>query len=467
MPEDLPLPATNLDDSRRELRSAVLHLALPALGEQVLNFCVGLFDTFLAGQVAVPGIEVGVSTSAVGLAMYLSWLGTLLFAMVGTGITVLVARSWGAGDRAAANRFANCGVTLAGVAGVVVFSLLYFLAPWYARVQDLKGESFQIVVNFLRADAVGELFYCFCLVGASALRGVGDMRSTMVILSVVNLLNMGASTLLVYGVGPIPSFGIYGIAYGTVFAKSAGGLIMLAILASGAKDLKLQRALLRPMLDDVRRILRIGIPAAMDGIAVWIGQSFFLMIVSRLGAEGEGQANLAAHIIGIQIEALTYLPATAWGYATATILGQSLGAGNVERARRVAHEAGRQCGWIALLATLFYLVGAQWIMQVMSTEPLVRQIGTPALRFMSWYQVLLVLAIIYTHALRGAGDTRSTMWINLVGIGLIRLPLAWLFGLKFGWGLMGAWGGMTLDVTCRAGILWWRYSRGEWVRLKV
>src|SRR5262245_13404509 len=120
------------DPSRHELRASVLTLALPALGEQLLNYCVSLWDTYLAGQISTGAHETGVYTTTVGIASYISWLATLIFALVGTGTTALVARSRGAGDFDQANRFANRSITLAGLLGVLVFVMLVSGAPVFA-----------------------------------------------------------------------------------------------------------------------------------------------------------------------------------------------------------------------------------------------------------------------------------------------------------------------------------------------
>src|SRR5215469_14410686 len=109
------LSAGNISGARGDVRRRVLALALPALGEQLLNFCVSLFDTYLAGHVTTGAHEVGAYTTTVGIASYISWLATLVFALVGTGTTALVARARGAGDFEQANRFANRSITLAGL----------------------------------------------------------------------------------------------------------------------------------------------------------------------------------------------------------------------------------------------------------------------------------------------------------------------------------------------------------------
>jgi putative MATE family efflux protein len=451
----------------RGLRRRVLTLAVPALGEQFLNFCVSLFDTYLAGQVSTGEHGVGVYTTTVGIAAYISWLATLIFSLVGTGTTALVARARGGGDFERANRFANRSLAVAGGLGLAVFLLLMVLAPLYAQMQQMHGEAYRVTVRFLRVDAVGEIFFCYCLIGSAALRGMGDMRSPMVILGVVNILNIIISSTLVFGLGPIEPWGIDGIVTGTVAARICGGLLMLGALARGVSGLRLKREYLVPQADDVRRILQIGAPAAVDGVLMWSGQWLFLMIISRLGDGAQEQAFTAAHMIGMEAEAFTYLPATAWGYAAATLVGQSLGAGNPLAARRLGNEAARQSMYVAVAGAIVYLLGAQWIYGVMTTEMAVRDIGVPALRFLSWYQIPLAVMIVYIHAIRGAGDTRAVMFMNVVGVIGIRLPVAYFLGITCSGGLIGAWSGMCADVVFRMTVATFYYRSGRWMHTAV
>lgn len=463
--EIVPAPGESPTPFDRELRRRVLTLALPALGEQLLNFCVGLFDVFLAGRVNHDG-EVGLTTTAVGFAAYQSWLATLLFALVGTGTTALVARSWGAGNREEANRFANASLLLAGVMGIFIYAFLYTCGPWFAELQQLTGASYDVAVHYLRMDARGELMYGFCLIGAAALRGAGDMRTPLSVLTVVNLLHLAVSCSLVFGVGPIEPWGLNGIVAGTVTARISGGLLMLAMFARGASGLRLQWQWLVPHASDAWRIVRIGAPHAVDGALTWTGQILFMKVIANLGA-ATNKAFVAAHIIGMEVEALTYLPATAWGYAAATLIGQSLGAGEIPKAMRYGHVAARQISLFAVIAACAYLIGAPLIYELMTTEADVRAIGTPALRFLSWYQVPLAVLIVYIYSLRGSGDTRSPLFINLLGIFGVRLPLGYLFGIVLDGGLIGAWTGMCLDVVVRAGLSAFLYVRGKWAETRV
>lgn len=450
-----------------DLRRRVLTLALPAIGEQLLNYCVSLFDTWLAGHVSNPEGEVGVYTSTVGIASYISWLATLLFLLVGSGTTALVARSKGAGDHDQADRFTAQSMSLAAAMGLIVFSLLTLLAPVFADLQKMTDESHRVLVHYLRTDAWGQIFFGYCLIGASALRGAGDMRSSMLILGAVNVVNILVASTLTFGLGPIAPWGIDGIVAGTVTARIFGGLLMLLILSRGVTHLRLRSSYMPPHPYEIRRILRIGYPAALDGILMWTGQWLFLMIISRLGDESAGKAFTAAHMIGMEAEALTYLPATAWGYAAASLVGNSLGAGDPVLAKRFGNEAARQSVLVALLGAAVYLFAAQVIYGLMTAETAVRAIGIPALRFLSWYQIPLAVMIVYIHAIRGSGDTRSILFLNLAGLFVVRLPVAYLMGLVFNLGLIGAWSGMCADVVVRMAIVTAYFASSRWAKTVV
>lgn len=453
--ETVPTPSLA---NRGSVRHALFMLSMPVLGEQLLNTAVGLVDVYLAGGISVH------ATSAIGLAAYVSWLMSMLFMLAGIGATALIARMTGAGKTEEANHFANQAIGLAVGMGVAGCALIYLLAPTLADLQEMTGESYRVVVRYLRFDGIGHLFTSISLVGAASLRGVADMRTPLKILAVVNVTNILASYAFVYGFGFFPAIGIDGIVAGTVIGRFIGGVLTIWILMRGRSGLQIQTAWMRPKWSSIQRILRIGGPAALDGIIMWSGHFMFLMIVGHLDPPSLHNAYYAAHIIGIRIEALTYLPAVAFGAATATMVGQALGAGDAERAKRAGHEAVFQCGLLGLALSGFYYFYADDIFRWMQkTDDLVRIVGTPALQMAAFFQVFLTTAIIYINALRGAGDTRFPLLITLASVYMLRLPAGYFFGIHLELGLMGAWIGMCGDMILRGLLATVRFTRGRWV----
>ena len=454
------------------LRSTMLRLAWPVFVEQLLYFLVGLTDMFLAGFLSKE------ATTAVGLAAYVGWLASNMFSLVSTGTVAVVARHWGAGELESANRAANRALAIGAVVGLAVYALIWFAAPSYARLMKLEGPTAEIVVRFLRIDGAGYLFSCLTVAGAAALRGSGQMRVPMMILGFVNVLNVIITTVL-SGVGPaewlslserlgIAPLGLDGIAYGTFIARAVGGLLTLGVLSGGLFGLRLIPREVSLRGEPARRILRIGLPAGLDGLLRWSGHLGFLMIVARLSDnESQRTAIMAAHLIGMQVEAVTYLPACAWGMAAATLVGQSLGAKQPERARAGGHEAAWQCSLLALALTVLFFVTAQPIYELMHKDAAVREVGVSAFQFNALFQVPLVVAIVYTFALQGAGETRQPMLISLLGVFGVRLTLAYLCGIVLNGGLIGAWIGMCCDNTVRAILVALLFYRGRWMVKKL
>jgi len=443
------------------IRTTLLVLALPVLGEQLLNSFVAVCDIYLAGRLSKE------ATAAVGLASYVAWFGSMLFALVGTGTTALVARCAGARQHAEANRFTNQSITLSILCGVTVSAALFLLAPAFARLQGMTGQTYAMAVQYLRIDAMALPMMSIALVGAAALRGAGDTRTPMLVLAVVNILNVIVSVALVYGIGPIPRLGFTGIVLGTAAGRVVGGTLMLVVLSIGRSGLRLRRSALGLQREPVRRVLRIGGPAASDGALMWTGHFVFLMIVGRL-ATGELQvAYYAAHMIGVRLEALTYLPAAAWAAAAATMIGQNLGARHPDRARRSGHEAVLQCGVLAVLVGLVFLSCAGGLFALLHKDPLVRQVAVGPFRMLACGQPLLAMSIVYVGALRGAGDTRFPVLITVMGNILVRLPAAYVLGVLWQWGLWGVWLAMCGDFVMRAALAAGRFARGRWIHTRV
>ncbi|MEZ5942133.1 MAG: MATE family efflux transporter [Planctomycetaceae bacterium] len=442
------------------IRRTVILLALPVLGEQFLNFLVGTVDVYLAGN--LPDDASLHAVSAVGASAYIGWLASLVFSLVGTGTTALISRAWGAGDRVHANKVLNRSIALSWIIGIIFLLLMQFFAPHVSRIMGVEGDSLPIAVRYLKIDAIGLMFASVTLVASAALRGCGDMRTPMVILGIINVLNIIMSSAMVYGWGPLEPWGVDGIVMGTTISRTLGGVLLLAYLCFERMGLVLNFSEWRLRGETVRRILSVGTPAAGEGLLTWIGHVIFLSMIGRLG-----ETAYNAHIIGVRVEAISYLPAVAWGSAAATLVGQSIGANKPSRAWEAGHEAAFQCGLFGVLTTLLFVVRSDLVFALMHNETSVRDLGVPALRLLGAFQIPLMLAIVYAHCLRGAGDTRYPVIIAIITTYVIRIPVGYFFGFVLGMGFFGVWIGMTIDISFRWILNAARYWSKKWLHVKV
>lgn len=440
---------------------AIIRLALPALAEQVLQFCVGLWDYYLSGHLAQTSPEAKEATTAVGTTVYGIWLASLIFSLVSSGTIALVARAWGAGDRNEARRIGTVSILIGTVAGALYAAVAWFGSPVLAGFLQLSDTATALTVDYLRWDAIAAIPFSVTIVGAAALRGAGNMRTPMLIIAAVSGINVFTAWAFVHGAGPIPALGPSGIIFGTFTAKWIGGILMLLCYVLGMGGLRLTWVPSKILIERARRILRIGLPAAVDGVSLWAAQIVFLRII-----RGADEIALKAHFVGIEMESMSYLPAMAWGMATATLVGQRLGAGQPAAAVALARTAIAQVLVLGVLATIVFYFGAGSIFSLMHDDRAVQAVGTDALQMLSFFEPFLVIAIVSVYGLRGAGEARLPMWITLLSTTFVRLPIAWL-GVNAGWGLRGAWMGMCADIFVRGIVSGVLFYRGGWSRLKL
>jgi putative MATE family efflux protein len=290
-------------------------------------------------------------------------------------------------------------------------------------------------------------------------------------MALVNAINVGLSWGLVVGARPLPRLGFAGIAVGTAVAEGVGGLIVLGLLAGGRSGLRLDAGVFRPNGPDIRRILRVSLPATGESLTNILGQLWFLSVINRLGA-----VSTAAHGVAIRCEAIAFLTITAFAVAASTLTGQYLGAGRPDLAARASRSAwalGTRC-LTGLGVVIYGLAGPMFGLFLGGSggDGEVARVGVPVLRLVAFALPALATISVLSGALRGAGDTRWPWLIVLLGYAGIRLPLTYLLTGMMGvdgvdLGLYGAWIAMFLDLYVRAGLIAARFLQGGWRTARV
>ena len=339
-----PVPA----EAGRSMVRQVLWLSAPVLVEQGLAYLVGLSDTILTGRYLSEDYLAAVTVST-----YLLWFLGSLMTIISVGATALVARLTGAREPEAANRVCQQAVGLALMFGTAVLIAGEILAPSLIRALNLEGRAAGAATMFLRVLLLVMPFLALATAGFACLRGVGDTRTGMWVMMAVNAVNVTLTWSLVRGWGPIPRLGFPGIAIGTAVSEVVGGLAVLVVLLRGRSGLKLHFGSLLPVWRDVRRILRISLPAAGESLTNVFCQLWFLGLINRLGPTAT-----AAHGVAIRCEALAFLTVTAFSISASTLTGQYLGAGRPDLAARAAKTAwGIGLVVLSVVGTLLYFQG--------------------------------------------------------------------------------------------------------------
>jgi putative MATE family efflux protein len=479
----VPVPATEVfpppaGPLPRPTWRLVCVLALPVLAQQGLYFLVNLSDLYLAGHLPVPAEHRDAVLAARTTAHYVSWFITCYNVLVTVGSTALVARFVGAGDRPLAVAVTHQSLLLAVCMAAVasVFGLAGGLR-WMVEMLHLEGAAADYAVAYLEPLFLLLVFQIIEVAGIACLVGAGDTRTGMWVMVGVALVNLPLAWGFGWGLGPLPELGFVGIAVGTALSHTLGGLVVLARLARGWFGLRLKLGLFRPRLDLLYRLLRVSVPAAFDSLSTVAGQFWFLGIVNGLGRQAS-----AAHGIALVWEALGYLSGAAFATAAMTLVGQNLGAGRPDRAARSGWMAfGLGCAVMSLMGLIFYVLAPQ-MFAAFCPEPTdvpIIELGVPVLRLVAFAMPPLASTIVFTYALRGAGDTRVPVLFTWTGFFLVRIPLAYVFTSTelylgplgtvpgLGLGLLGAWWAMFADLLVRGTFFLIRFARGSWQGQKV
>jgi len=343
-----------------------------------------------------------------------------------------------------------------GLLALVVISL--FAGP-ILRLLGAPPDVYPLGVAFLRITALSMPLAGLLFIGNAALRGAGDTRTPLLVMFVVNGLNMLIAWVLVNGRWGFPMLGVEGTAYGAAIGRSAGGLLVIAMLIRGRGHLKLDR-LPRPNLTMLKRLVRVGLPSGGEQLAF----QGALMLFARL-VTGLGTVAFAAHNTVLMIESISFLPGLGFAAAATTLVGQGLGAEDAQQARWNGNEAFRQAVIFMAIMGLAFVLVPQWFLRLLVDDPQVIAAGVVPLRTVGLIQPLLAASFVFSGALRGAGDTRFPLWIKLISPWLLRLPLALLL---IPWlGLTGAWIALSSDLALQGLLSWWRFRGSRWEHIRL
>ncbi len=442
--------------SRSELMRVIWALSWPAIMTFGLESLVGLVDALMVGRLGADAVAgVGVGTQILHVA------GVLNMALA-TGTVAIVARHIGAQQRHGAEAALVQSIYLALLLGLAMAVPVIIWAPQVVGIFRVDAGVLAAGTDFVRTIMLGVPAWAVFAVIAAGLRGAGDMRTPLVIGAAINVLNVVAAYVLIFGKLGLPALGVRGAALASALAFTSGALLGLVALLRRDGALRLRRGRLAPHPGVARRVLAVGSPTGMEQLLMQVGFLLYLGIAARYGT-----AAVAAYFIGVRILALSFLPGFGFSAATSTIVGQQLGAGHPEGAERSAGEANRLAVLLMSLAGIVIFLFARPIAALFIDDAEVIEDAVSFIRVLALAQPLMAADSTLGGALRGAGDTRFPLLTVLIGFYGARLGFAWLAADVFHVGLVWIWGALLGDYLLRAALKGWRFRSGRWKTIRV
>lgn len=445
------------DYTTGSIDKAIFLLAIPMILEMAMESLFAVVDVYFVSRlndndaVATIGLTESLLTLIYSLAMGLSM-----------GAMAMVARRVGEKDIKAAEVAAGQAIVLGLALSLVISMTGIVFSKDLLRLMGAGESLIEHNSGYTTWMLTGNISIMMLFLINGIFRGAGDASIAMRSLWLANIINMILDPIFIFGLGPIPAFGVVGAGIATTSGRSIGVLYQLYHLQKGKGLIKIRLENLRAKFDIIKRLIIVsagGTGQFLIGSASWI---FLMRIISDFGS-----AALAGYTIAIRVIIFAILPAWGMANAAATLVGQNLGASSPDRAEQsVWRAAFFNMIFMAVVTVVFFSLAGP-ILRMFTTDEEALANGTLCLQIVSLGYIFFSYGMVINQSFNGAGDTRTPTVISLFGFWLLQIPLAYLLAKWLETGPLGVYLAVSIaeSLMAVAGILIFR--KGKWKTVKI
>ncbi|MFB9326791.1 MATE family efflux transporter [Paenibacillus aurantiacus] len=426
-------------------------LTWPIFLEVFLFMLMGTADTLMLSHVSDDAV------SAVGVVNQYLFICILIMEVISNGAAIVVAQYIGAKRMLEASKIAGLAVTLNLVLGLVVSGALFIFGNMILGGMNLHGQVLDYAKTYM--GIVGGFLFIQALINvfASLIRTYGFTKESMYVALGMNVLHIGLNYALIFGNLGFPEMGVAGAAVSTVISRGVAFLVFLWMLYRVMEVRIAFRYYLTFTKEYIEKILRIGIPSALEQVTYHACQTVFLYYVTFLGTEA-----LAARNYANSISQYVYLFSAAIGMGTAIIVGRLVGAKQKELAfRRVVSSVMWSVG-ITVIVDVLAMLFRYPLVGLFTDNPNIVSIAAQVILISIVLETGRAGNLVLVNALRAAGDAKFTVYMGFISMVLMSLPLGYLLVFRLDLGLVGVWLAIAADEWLRAGIMWARWHSRRW-----
>lgn len=456
-----------VDDQRHPLLTIVM-LAWPIFVEQVLVSLVQAVDTAMVGSLGA------VATASVAINQSPNMLINGIIMALGIGFTSLIARSVGAKDIDRAKRLIRQSILVIAAVGIPLSVLCFLLARKIPTWMGGAPEILDAATTYNRILAFSLMFRGMTMVLTAIFRGYGDSKTPMIINILVNIVNVIGNFFMIYPTREMhilgSSFTMFGFGWGVAGAAIStslsgilGGVILMTLCFTRKGEMQISlKDGFKPDWTELSSVVHISLPAMLERFAMSGASVVVSSTVASLGTAAVAAQNLAA-----TAESLSFMPGFAFGTATTTLFGQSIGAKRPDLAKRYVSLTIRIGFVVMLFMTLILFFGSAGIMGVFTPDAEVIGMGSTLLKILAIIQIPQMIAMVYSGALKGAGDTKSPFLIALVSMWGVRIVGTVIAVRILGLGLTSVCVCMCSDNVVRWLLFHRQYRKESWNKVKM
>lgn len=421
-------------------------LAWPMMLSFFFHTLYNIVDAFWVGKLSADAIA-AVSISQISLFLMMS---------IGFGVTVgsgvLMAMELGAKKIDGAERILGQSFVL-----MIILALL-FTGPAIIFKDTLLALSGATGAIWAPAQAyftitTGGSFLFFTLIAIMfAFNAQGDTFTLTKLFALSTGINLLLDPLLIFGTGPFPELGVAGAAWATLVSQLVFIIIALRSLASAKRQVRFRFKNLQIRLDSVKEVLKIGLPAALTQLLNPIG----LAVMTNIASKAFQEPGAIAFSLAFRIEFFAYLPAVGYGFAAMAMMGQSIGAHNLDRAKAIFRKCLRWGAGLALVLGLAAALFAPQIVGLFTNEQVVMDYTVQYFRTVAFVYAFLAAVMIQANGFQAIGRSWPGFWITVLRLFVIIVPLSLYLIYVQEMSMLGLWIAMTVGNVASAvvGYFW-------------
>ncbi|HTT99885.1 MAG TPA: MATE family efflux transporter [Rhizomicrobium sp.] len=436
---------------------ALFLLAVPIMGANILQVAYQVIDAFWVGRLGAAAVASVSITMPVMFVLLALGMG---FAIAGT---TLIAQYTGARDHKMVDHVAAQTLLTIVVVSIVLGAVGYFIAPPLLHAIRVAPEVYDGALWFMRIVFIAVPFTFIYAMAQALMRGVGEVRAPLYIVATTVVLNFFLDPILIFGKFGMPAWGVAGAAIATLIAQAIAAAVALRLLFSGRFGIHIHWHDFKPDFAFVKRAFLLGYPASIEQSARGLGMMVLTFLIVSFGTVVTASFGVGSNLFNVVI-----IPAMGFAMATSTLVGQSIGAGDMARAEKVARlSAIITFTSLTAVGLLCILIAPDIVRFFVPEDPRVIAEGAHYIRIVAWSFGFIGLQFALMAVLRAAGEMIAAMVISLVSQWVLQIPLAFALSKYTPLGIDGVWWSTPIAnfATALVAALW--FARGTWKTRKL
>lgn len=441
------------DPAERTSTRDVVWMSVPMFVELFMQMSVGYVDQIMLSHLGTQ------PAAAVGNAIQVLNLVTIMLSAMATASTVLISRALGAGNKGHINEMSmvalvvNAGLALAATAAIFAWW------PQLFAVLNVNDDIYSMTKSFLLIVASTTILQGVYFAFAAVLRAFARVGDIMVVNLITNAINIAGCLVLVNGMPQwgVPALGVEGSALAWSASRAVGVVLVIWCFRKHTTA-RMRISCLRPFpFRTLKQMLGIGVPSSGEQFSYDLSQMVILAFVNMLGS-----AVVTVKVYCSMCASIAYTYSIAIAQATQIVIGYLFGRRQPAKIFHRVWFANAVAMVLSVSISVVLYLNSDFIFGLVTDDPFIHELGRQILAIEILLEVGRSLNIVLVRALIGVGDVKTPVTMNIISSWTIAVGGSWLFGIHFGWGLVGMWMAMCLDEWFRGIFFVVKFALGRW-----